>query len=243
ADRSGRRGGQTLVRHRRDRGRSPPRRGSQVGRETRRGRACDNLSRRSRRGRTAAEGGTGMTDSADSEPTILIAGAGATGGAFGSYLVEAGRRVTFLLRPARAETVRTEGLRFVAPDRDRTNFVDVVTADELATSPRAFDIVVIAVKAGGLASVLADIRPAVGPETRIIPFLNGMAQIDRMQDDYPGQTLGGLVKIVGTIDDGAVAQLTDLAVMTIGGLGGDEVPEAVARALDVPGFRLQVIDD
>ena len=127
-----------------------------------------------------------MTGSADSEPTILIAGAGATGGAFGSYLVEAGRRVTFLLRQARAEAVRTGGLRFVAPDADRTNFVDVVTADELVTSPRTFDIVIIAVKAGGLDSVLADIRPAVGPDTRIIPFLNGMAQIDRLQADYPG---------------------------------------------------------
>ena len=184
-----------------------------------------------------------MTDSADSGPTILIAGAGATGGAFGSYLVEAGRRVTFLLRPARAETVRTEGLRFVAPDADRTNVVDVVTANELATSPRTFDIVIIAVKAGGLDSALADIRPAVGPATRIIPFLNGMAQIDRLQADYPGQTLGGFVKIVGTVEDGAVHQLTDLAVMTIGGLGDDEVPDAVATALDVPGFRLQVIDD
>jgi 2-dehydropantoate 2-reductase len=184
-----------------------------------------------------------MTGSADSEPTILIAGAGATGGAFGSYLVEAGRRVTFLLRQARAEAVRTGGLRFVAPDADRTNFVDVVTADELVTSPRTFDIVIIAVKAGGLDSVLADIRPAVGPDTRIIPFLNGMAQIDRLQADYPGQTLGGLVKIVGTVEDGAVHQLTDLAVMTIGGLGDDEVPDAVATALDVPGFRLQVIDD
>src|SRR5699024_3570387 len=241
ADRSGRRGGQTLVRHRRDRGRSPPRRGSQVGREPRRGRACDTLSRRSRRGRTGAEGGTGMTDSADSEPTILIAGAGATGGAFGSYLVEAGRRVTFLLRPARAEAVRTEGLRFVAPDADRTNAVDVVTADELATSPRTFDIVIIAVKAGGLDSALADIRPAVGPDTRIIPFLNGMAQIDRLQADYRSQTLGGFVKIVGTVDDGTVHQLTGLAVMTIGGLGDDEVPDAVVAALDVPGCRLQVV--
>ena len=81
---------------------------------------------------------------------LVLAGAGATGGAFGSYLVEAGRRVTFLLRPARAEAVRTEGLRFVAPDADRTNVVDVVTADELVTSPRTFDIVIIAVKAGGL---------------------------------------------------------------------------------------------
>ena len=184
-----------------------------------------------------------MTASADSEPTILIAGAGATGGAFGSYLVEAGRRVTFLLRPARAETVRTEGLRFVAPDADRTNVVDVVTANELATSPRTFDIVIIAVKAGGLDSALADIRPAVGPDTRIIPFLNGMAQIDRLQADYRSQTLGGFVKIVGTVDDGTVHQLTGLAVMTIGGLGDDEVPDAVVAALDVPGFRLQVVDD
>src|SRR5699024_4631091 len=142
ADRGGRRGGQTLVRHRWDRARPPPRRDPERGRETRRGRACDNLSRRCRRGRTGPEGGTGMTASADSEPTILIAGAGATGGAFGFYLVEAGWRVTFLLRRARAETVRTEGLRCVAPDADRTNVVDVVTANELATSPRTFDIVI-----------------------------------------------------------------------------------------------------
>src|SRR5699024_5282935 len=142
------------------------------GRETRRGRACDNLSRRCRRGRTGPEGGPGTTASADSEPTILIAGGGATGGAFGSYLVRAGPSAAFLLRPARAETVRTEGLRFVAPDAHRTNVVDVVTANELATSPRTFDIVIIAVKAGGLDSALADIRPAVGPDTRIIPFLN-----------------------------------------------------------------------
>src|SRR5699024_12692077 len=57
------------------------------------------------------------------------------------------------------------------------------------------------------------------------------------------QTLGGFVKIVGTVDDGAVHQLTGLAVMTIGGLGDDEVPDGVAAALDVPGFRLQVVDD
>src|SRR5699024_795953 len=110
AARGGRRGGHPLVPHRRDRGRPPPRRDPGSGRETRRGRACDNLGRRSRRGRTGPEGGTGMTGNADSEPTILIAGAGATGGAFGSYLVEAGRRVTFLLRQARAESVRTGGL-------------------------------------------------------------------------------------------------------------------------------------
>src|SRR5699024_7542949 len=42
---------------------------------------------------------------------------------------------------------------------------------------------------------------------------------------------------------GAENKLTGLAVMTIGGLGGDEEPDGVAAALDVPGFRLQVVDD
>ena len=82
-----------------------------------------------------------MTQAADSasdgistgaDLSILIAGAGATGGAFGTYLQEAGRDVTFLLRQARAETVRAEGLRFTAPGDDRTNQVDVITAEELA---------------------------------------------------------------------------------------------------------------
>jgi 2-dehydropantoate 2-reductase len=192
--------------------------------------------------------GTGADEQGANElgsrgPSILIAGAGATGGAFGSYLLEAGRDVTFLLREAKAQRIRAEGLRFVSPGNDRTNTVEVVTASELAADARTYDLVLIAVKAGGLESVLTDIRPAVGEGTRIIPFLNGMAQIDRLQADYPGQVLGGLVKIVGTIDGDAVHQLTDMAVMTIGDLGGGEVPTDVASVLDVPGFRLQIIDD
>ena len=192
-----------------------------------------------------------MTQAADSasdrmgagaDLSILIAGAGATGGAFGTYLQEAGRDVTFLLRQARAETVRAEGLRFTAPGDDRTNQVDVITAEELTAAPRTFDLVIVAVKAGGLDSVIADIGPAVGEQTTIIPFLNGMAQIEKLQSRYPGQVLGGFVKIVGTIRDGAVVQLTDLAVMTIGDLHGAEVPTRISEALDVPGFKLQTVD-
>ncbi|WP_426936424.1 ketopantoate reductase family protein [Brevibacterium sp. LE-L] len=192
-----------------------------------------------------------MTESAgsaasgtDARPdlSILIAGAGATGGAFGTYLHEAGRSVTFLLRRARAEAIRSEGLRFAAPDHDRTNQVRVVTAEELSAAPQTYDLVIVAVKAGGLDSVIDDIGPAVGEQTTIVPFLNGMAQIEKLQNRFPGQVLGGFVKIVGTIRDGAVVQLTDLAVMTIGDLDGADVPTRIVEALDVPGFRLQTID-
>ncbi|MCU4297115.1 2-dehydropantoate 2-reductase [Brevibacterium permense] len=188
----------------------------------------------------AADSATAETG-AGADSSILIAGAGATGGAFGTYLQEAGRDVTFLLRQARAATVREEGLRFTAPGADRTNRVDVITAEELRSAPQTFDIVIIAVKANGLDSVIDDIGPAVGEQTTIIPFLNGMAQIEKLQNRYPGQVLGGFVKIVGTMRDGAVVQLTDMAVMTIGDLHGAEAPARIVEALDVPGFKLQSV--
>lgn len=186
-----------------------------------------------------------MTEAADSaadaDLSILIAGAGATGGAFGTYLLEAGRDVTFLLRQARAAKVREEGLRFTAPNADRTNKVEVITAEELSAAPQTFDLVIVAVKANGLDSVIDDIAPAVGEQTLIIPFLNGMAQIEKLENRYPGQVLGGFVKIVGTIRDGAVVQLTNMAVMTIGDLQGADVPTPISAALDVPGFKLQTV--
>ncbi|MDN5910214.1 MAG: 2-dehydropantoate 2-reductase [Brevibacterium sp.] len=177
---------------------------------------------------------------------ILIAGAGATGGAFGTRLFEANRDVTLLVRAARAETMRSTGLRFIAPGEDRTNHIPVLTAAELAedrSDSAAFDLVIVAVKANGLESIIEDIRPAVGEHTRIIPFLNGMAQIDRLVEEFPGQVLGGLVKIVGTVKDGAIHQMTDLAIMTIGSLDGGEVPEPIAEALDVPGCKLQILEN
>ncbi len=42
---------------------------------------------------------------------VLILGAGAVGGYYGGRLIEAGRDVTFLVRPARAKLLRENGLK------------------------------------------------------------------------------------------------------------------------------------
>ena len=58
---------------------------------------------------------------------ILVVGAGATGGFFGARLAQAGRDVTFLVRPARAALLAEHGLRVVSPPwefRDRTGHGD-----------------------------------------------------------------------------------------------------------------------
>ena len=46
---------------------------------------------------------------------ILIVGAGAVGGYFGGRLAQAGRDVTFLVRPRRAEQIQAQGLRILSP--------------------------------------------------------------------------------------------------------------------------------
>lgn len=169
---------------------------------------------------------------------ILIIGAGATGGAFGTRLIEAGRDVTFLVRPGRAEALARDGLTLQAPDGRRTHRVRALTEIEPGSS---YDLVIVAVKAPALEGVLATAEPAIGPETVIVPFLNGMDHLDALERAYPGRVLGGLVKIVATVDEsGAVVQMTPLSTMTIGPLHGTPVPDAVREALDVPGVRLDV---
>jgi 2-dehydropantoate 2-reductase len=170
---------------------------------------------------------------------ILIVGAGGTGGAFGTRLQEAGRNVTYLVRARRADALRRDGLRFAAPDGDRTHPVQSIVAGEQADP---FDLVLITVKAAGLESAIADVKPYVGPDARVLPILNGMAHIQRLEREFPGQVLGGLAKIVATLDGDAVRQMTGLSTLTIGALG-DAVPALIVEALDVPGIELSVSDD
>ena len=51
---------------------------------------------------------------------FLVVGAGATGGYFGGRLLEAGRDVTFLVRPGRAERLAATGLAITSPAGDVT---------------------------------------------------------------------------------------------------------------------------
>ncbi|WFP16149.1 ketopantoate reductase family protein [Citricoccus muralis] len=171
---------------------------------------------------------------------ILMVGAGGTGGAFGTYLHEAGREVTFLVRSERAERLRRDGLRFVSSGLDRTHPVNLLVRGE-ETAP--FDLVVLAVKATALDSALDDIAPYVGPDTLILPILNGMAHLDLVEQRYPGRTLGGFVRIVATLDGDTVHQLTPLCGLTVGSLTEEPLPAAVVEALDVPGIDFAVRDD
>ncbi|WP_171041220.1 ketopantoate reductase family protein [Sinomonas susongensis] len=175
---------------------------------------------------------------------ILIAGAGATGGYFGARLVQAGRDVTFLVRQRRADQL-ARGLRLVSPGSEETIPVRALTAEQL-DGDGPYDLVLLALKAGALESVLGQIGPAIGPETLILPFLNGMRHLELLNERFGEErVLGGSVRVVTLVEgDGAIRQVLPLAEIVLGAQPGGpaERAAAVGRELSVPGYDLQVTE-
>jgi 2-dehydropantoate 2-reductase len=146
---------------------------------------------------------------------ILVVGAGATGGYFGGRLTQAGRDVTFLVRPGRAGQLRKDGLQIISPHGDATLWPSLVTAGEIA-SP--YDVVLLTVKAYALDQAADDLAPAVGPETMIFPVLNGMRHIDVLTARFgEAAVLGGVCRVATQIDgQGRIVQLSGLQELVYG---------------------------
>ncbi len=140
---------------------------------------------------------------------LLVVGAGSTGGYFGGRLAQAGRDVTFLVRPARAAKLRQSGLRIVSPHGDATLQPKIVTRETLAGT---YDAVLLTVKAYQLEAAMEDFAPAVGPETMILPVLNGMRHMELLAQRFsPHNVVGCAVKVSTTLDDdGRVVQLSTM---------------------------------
>jgi 2-dehydropantoate 2-reductase len=174
----------------------------------------------------------------------LIVGAGATGGLFGSRLEQAGRDVTFLVRPRRAQELQTRGLRVSGLGEHVVFTPRLVTARRLDS---AFDAVLLGVKAPSLRQAIDDLAPAVGRQTLIIPTLNGLHHIDLLVERFgEGAVLGGVAKVATTLDgNGDVTRLADLQSLRYGARAGS-APEHLARvheALSGAGFVTGVSDE
>jgi 2-dehydropantoate 2-reductase len=175
---------------------------------------------------------------------ILVVGAGSTGGYFGGRLAQAGRDVTFLVRPARAAALREKGLRIVSPYGDATIKPALVTADAIAGP---YDAVLLTVKAFSLAAALDDMAPAVGRETMILPVLNGMRHVETLTARFGAAAVAGCVCKVATIVDaeGRIVQLTRLQDLAYGEMDGTRSPrmERLDAAIQGAGFPARLSSD
>jgi len=150
---------------------------------------------------------------------LLVVGAGSTGGYFGGRLAQAGRDVTFLVRRARADQLNAKGLHIVSPHGDVTLAPKVVTRDAIGAP---YDAILLTVKAYSLDGALKDIAPAVGPNSMIVPMLNGMRHLESIAAAFGQDALaGGLCRIAAALDDqGGIVHLSQFHDLVYGEMNG-----------------------
>src|SRR6267154_1513237 len=155
-----------------------------------------------------------------SNPKILVLGAGGIGGYFGGRLVESGADVTFLVREGRRKILSEQGLQIESPFGDAQLAVKTVVASDVAP---IYDAVILTCKAYDFDTAVAAIAPAVAPSGYLLPFLNGIAHIDVLNQRF-GQhrVLGGTAKIESTrTSNGAILQFNDWRTLTFGEQSGE----------------------
>jgi len=162
-------------------------------------------------------------------PKILILGAGGTGGYFGGRLAESGADVTFLVREGRRKVLSEQGLRIESPFGDAQLDVKTVTAADVAP---VHDAVILTCKAYDLDTAITAMAPAMAPEAYVLPFLNGIAHIDLLNEKFGrDHVLGGTAKIQATImPDGAIRQFNDWRTLTFGEQSGEMTERVGALA-------------
>ncbi len=150
---------------------------------------------------------------------FLILGAGATGGYFGGRLAAAGRDVTFLVRPARAAQLEAQGL-VIESALGALRHPVAVALEGALKGP--FDVVFLTAKAYDLDAAIRSIGPAVGSATAILPLLNGLSHLDRLEKAFGAESvLGGVAYIAATLGpDGVVRHLNRVHALRFGECSG-----------------------
>ena len=175
---------------------------------------------------------------------ILVVGAGAVGGYFGGRLAQAGRDVTFLVRPSRAKQLAQDGLRIISPHGDAVLTPKLINANKIDTP---YDLVFLSVKAYALEAAMNDFAAAVGPETMIFPVLNGMRHIDLLTKRFGEHpVIGGVCLVVAGIDDvGRIVQLADIQRLAYGERNGETTPrlQTLDATLRGAGFDARLSTD
>lgn len=147
---------------------------------------------------------------------ILVLGAGAIGGYFGGRLIQNGGDVTFLVHKKRQAQLLTDGIRIKSRFGDYSGKTKAVLESEVGHD--GWDLIILSCKAYSLESAIESIRPAVGKRTAVLPLLNGIAHLERLNREFgESSVLGGLAKIVAALGpDGTINHLNDWCSVTFG---------------------------
>lgn len=150
---------------------------------------------------------------------ILVLGAGGIGGYFGGRLAENHKNVTFLVRPKRKSYLERNALVIHSHNGDYSFTPQLITRENHA---EPFDVILLSSKSYHLEQAIDDLKPFVGDHTVIIPLLNGVAHIPKLQAVFgKNKIMGGYCIIETSLNaTGEVIQTSDFDKLFFGELDG-----------------------
>lgn len=102
---------------------------------------------------------------------VAVYGAGAIGGYIGAKLALAGEEVTLIARGPHLEAMKKNGLKLIEEGKEHVVHPRV-TSDAREAGPQ--DYVFLSVKAHALAAIADGVQPLLGPNTALVPAINGV---------------------------------------------------------------------
>jgi 2-dehydropantoate 2-reductase len=170
---------------------------------------------------------------------VLIVGSGVNGMLAGAALIENGIDTSFLVRTERQKQLIVNGTKITSPFGRFSTHTNVVAPSDLG---HPYDVVVVAARANVYQMALFLARGAIGPETLLVPLMDGMHHLQLWPERYPRNAVAlARFETRASIDaDGVVRQTAPKGQLELGLLqpSGAERLDALATALR--GCRFEV---
>jgi len=175
---------------------------------------------------------------------IATMATGGIGGFLAVKLTQAGHEIATIARGAHLQAIRENGLRLDGFDGDVTIHAWKAEDDPAAVGP--VDAIIFGVKSTDLDSAAEACRPMLGPETVVVPFLNGVEAADRLAAILPPENVAeGVAQISTTISaPGVITQTGGFNNFIFAERDNRESPRIVAlqRAINDAGSNAPATD-
>mgnify|MGYP001612182622 CR=1 FL=1 len=156
---------------------------------------------------------------------ILVMGSGGVGGYFGAKLARAGEAVTFVVRGAHLNAIRTHGLRIKSRMEEELVVTAPATEDPSEAGP--VDLILFCVKSFDTEAAARALGGAVGPETAILSLQNGVDNEEKIGAiGGPDHVLGGVAYVFATLESPGVIFHSLGGRIVFGELDGSETLRA-----------------
>ena len=176
---------------------------------------------------------------------VAVMGSGAVGGYFGGRLAMAGHDVCFIARGEHLRAIRQTGLQVESTKGDFLVFPAEVNDDPAKVG--AVELAIVSVKSWQLSEAARQMRPLVGPETIVLPLLNGVEAADELAKALPpAQILGGLCRIIAHVEAPGRIRHSGMEPSLVFGELDSRLSERVKSlkvALDRAGIQAEIASD